>query len=92
MAGPAIVSIHIVRCLDGRGACLHGERDVHVTEPAGELRPMEPVIEYNRRETRFFRGVVQDDLSIFRGQRPFLFYACLRYGYTSNSENQQHDE
>jgi hypothetical protein len=90
MAGPAVISLHVVRCLDGRSARLHSKGDIHVTEPASELCPMKPVIEYHRRETGFFRVVVQDDPAILKGQRPPLFHACLRQGHPSNSEDQDY--
>jgi hypothetical protein len=44
MTGATIVAVHIICGTDFSHLSLHGETDVNVTEPAGKLSSMKPVI------------------------------------------------
>ena len=48
---------------------LHGEANVHVIDPAGELRPMEPVIKSHRRDPRLRREIAHDYRPVIGGRR-----------------------
>jgi hypothetical protein len=52
---------------------------------------MEPMIEHDRGETRFFRIIIQNDPAVFIRERPPLFDAGLRHGQTGHSKNYDHD-
>ena len=59
MAGTAIVAADVIGRLDPCCSCLHPKPYVNVTEPAGILCAMKPVIEHNRRKACLL-GIIVD--------------------------------
>jgi hypothetical protein len=47
MTGAAVEAFAICGRRDAGGLGLHGKTDIHMAEPAGELGPVKPVIEYD---------------------------------------------
>jgi len=53
------IPIHIVSCIDACCLVLHGKANVNMANPAGKLRPVEPVIKNNRYYTGLFGIIIQ---------------------------------
>lgn len=60
MAGAAVVAADVIRSLDSCGSCLHAKSYINVTEPAGELCAMKPVIKHHRSKACLL-GIVVDN-------------------------------
>lgn len=90
MAGPAIEPPLVVRGLDVRAVRLHGEREIDMAEPAGEQPPMQPVIEFNRRQAGLLGIIVDDHVAVLMGQGPFFLDPCLRQGKARKCQYPEH--
>jgi hypothetical protein len=92
VARPAIITVHVVRGLDAGRSRLHGETDIHVAEPAGELRPVKPMIEHHRREPGLFGKIVDDDPAEFVREGSFFLDHRLSEGSTRNYASQHQEQ
>jgi len=77
MASAAVKALHIVNSLDTCGIGLHRKSYIHVTDPAGELQAMDPVIKDNRSNACLFRVITQNDLPIIWWLRSLFLYTAL---------------
>src|SRR6185369_2695158 len=92
MTRAAVETFHVVNCADFRRACGHPETDVHMTESAGIVLPVNPMVEYHRRHSGLLGKIIDCRASVFVGESfPFL-HPTLCPGDTSSHEDNQHHE
>jgi len=77
MTTAAVIASLIVCGRDPRGSGLHRKTHVHVTDPAGELGTVDPMLEDDGRKVHLSGVVVDDDPAVFVGKRSFLLDARL---------------
>jgi len=78
VARAAIVAALVVHGMDAGGTGFHGESNVNMADPAGELRAVNPMLEDDRGKVSFFRVIIENDATEFIRKRPLLFGSCLR--------------